>query len=873
MALVFLPWIRLGIGALNTTHTKQEAGKDGNIVVLQTARRNIEVESKVKDKPGNLLGDIRKSFTLKGPGEVLGFSDQAIALTEPVVNETSFAPNQIPYVDFKDADFPWRYSLEEPDAQNRLRPWLLLIVLKKGEYSELPPGRSSAMISVNSSLLPDLNESWAFSHVQLSTQEGFDPADISSYITDHPESAHSRILCTRRLQASQSYTAFLVPVYKMGIQAALELEVQDTADLAWNTGSPSILSLPYYFRWDFSTSDTGDFEDLARRIRVYDNPGIISGSRKVADSTGTEMEFEGLVLPNNRQPSDKTYNIAFSNNAIAQFNKMYNKQRPVVSAQGGEPELFIPLYGQNHADSEHLIGPTSAGTWENRPGAYNPAYDPVRSPDLWFSEGNLDRNYRYATALGASVVRYNQDDFISRCFAMAGEVKEVNQLIKRYKVLRNIRKNIVRRHLNTMDDTRFMHVTKNLQRYYTGSDRVNTTVHSTGGFSAPVHSARGVDISESFKSGRSSYPNISMNLIKSINICNSIGELRNERLMNFRDEAEKSSFMEDAQTFKSLLLNTDTAREVLNRIVTSPDRSEVGDSEIYHEPKIGEGLLGYIPQQIMKDLIPGLTELPNNSSMLLKLNREFLEAFMLGANHEMVRELIWREFPVDRRATVFNSFWGAGGANREDIKDIANWNGRLGENAGVSGSNQDNIIVAIKSDLFRRYPKTVLYAVEYDPALITPQNGWNAVINAVKQGASQTGATLHKPLFTVDVMEDLLFIYYNFTKQYMDRALNGSNPGGIRKFCFVILENVTLPKFGLDESVTANKNSLDDLSWNDFDVNATSGYLNISTMQSKLAAMNFSGAAVNRDFADAAKMAIIALNKPSGVIMDFGSIC
>lgn len=861
MALVFLPWIRLGIGALNTTRTKQEIDRDGNIVVLQTARRNIEIEAKVKDKPGNLLSGIRKSFTLKGPGEILGFSGQVISLTEPAVNETSFAPNQIPYADFTDADFPWRYSLDEPDTQSRLRPWVLLVVLKKDEFSELPPGKSCAMISVNTGLLPDPNEAWAFAHVQISTQPGFNPGDIPSFVRNHPECVHARLLCMRRLQASQSYTAFLVPVYKMGVHAALELEVGDTAEFAWNPGSPAVIALPYYFRWDFSTSDAGDFEELARRIKVYDDQGVISGSIAVTDSGGTIMEFGGIVQPHDKKPSDKSYNIAFSNSAIAQFNKMYDKQRPDISGQSGEPELFIPLYGQSHADSEQLIAPTSTGTWENPHGTYNPAYDPMKSPDLWFSEVNLDRNYRYAASLGASVVRYNQDDFISRCFAMAGDVNEANQLIKRYKTLKYIRKNIVRRHLNTMDNIRFMHVTKNLQKYYIGSGMAKARVYVDGG----------IDVANVFQTDRSSYTNISMNLIKNINICNSIGEFRNERLMSFKSNTEMNAFMGDAQSFKDILLNADTEKEILNRIVISPDRSEIGDAEIYLEPKIDEGLLKYIPAQIIKSLVPGLSELPNNSSMLLKLNREFLEAFMLGANHEMVRELIWREFPVNRRSTVFNSFWGASGVNRNDIKDITHWRGRLGENQADSSTGQENIIIAIKSDLFRRYPKTLLYAVEYDPA-VTMQSGWNVVINAVKLGASQTGATLHKPLFTVDVMQDLMFIYYDFTKEYMDSATSGNNPGGVRKFCFVILENASLPKFGLDESVTVNKKGLNDLAWGDFDVNSVSGYLNISTIQSKLSAMNFGGAAVNRDFNDAAKLALIALNKPSGVIMDFNNI-
>ena len=624
MALVFLPWLRLGMGALNPSNQRR------------TARRSITIRTNIRDKSGKLLDSVDNSVTLKGPGEVVGFSDEVISLTEPAANEASFPPNQIPYVDFSDPDFPWRYSIEEPDANHRLRPWLLLVVLSKDEYRELPPGRVCAMISTESRFLPDPAESWAFAHVQVSVLPGENIADMRAFIRQNPGRVHSRLICPRRLKAFQSYTAFLVPNYKMGVNAALELDPGDSADYAWDTASSSAVTLPYYYRWDFSTSETGDFEELARRIRVFDNQNRITGSRKVEDRSGVVMDFDGLLLPIDREPSDKMYNIGFSNDAITMFNKMYSKQRQNLDINSNEePELFIPLYGYNHADYECLTAPSgSTGTWETP----NVMLGRVPRTDLWFSEVNLDRNYRYAAALGASVVRYNQDDFISRCFAMAGDIREVNMLQKRYKALNNIRKSIINRHLRTMDNVRFMHVTKNLQKYYAGGEET-----------VPVNVDGSTDISTVFRSQHSSYGRIAMNLIIS-NISDRIDGLRIKQLMGFKSPDEEKAFMDDARAFKDMLLNTDIQRKILNRIVRSPDMGEIGDTEIFPEPKIEDGIFKYIPANILNDVMPGLTELPNNSSMLLRLNRKFLEAFMLGANHEMVRELIWREFPVSRRA-------------------------------------------------------------------------------------------------------------------------------------------------------------------------------------------------------------------------------
>ena len=57
-------------------------------------------------------------------------------------------------------------------------------------------------------------------------------------------------------------------------------------------------------------------------------------------------------------------------------------------------------------------------------------------------------------------------------------------------------------------------------------------------------------------------------------------------------------------------------------------------------------------------LLPGLERVPVDSVAMLEPNQRFIEAFMLGLNVEMGRELLWRDFVVnDPRATFFRRFW------------------------------------------------------------------------------------------------------------------------------------------------------------------------------------------------------------------------
>jgi hypothetical protein len=108
-------------------------------------------------------------------------------------------------------------------------------------------------------------------------------------------------------------------------------------------------------------------------------------------------------------------------------------------------------------------------------------------------------------------------------------------------------------------------------------------------------------------------------------------------------------------------------------------------------------------------VLGGLDELPPNSICLMEPNPRFVEAFLVGANHEMARELLWRGFPTDLRGTCFSRFWPAvapGGAG--DIPAIHTWQETLGRNG--LGTDRSLTLVVIKGDLLRRYPSAIVTA-------------------------------------------------------------------------------------------------------------------------------------------------------------------
>ena len=77
-------------------------------------------------------------------------------------------------------------------------------------------------------------------------------------------------------------------------------------------------------------------------------------------------------------------------------------------------------------------------------------------------------------------------------------------------------------------------------------------------------------------------------------------------------------------------------------------------------------------------LLPGLDKVEPDTVLGLRTNRAFVEAYMIGLNVEMARELLWRGFPTDQQGTYFKHFWGTDGARRR-----ASRHRRLRQNLGT----------------------------------------------------------------------------------------------------------------------------------------------------------------------------------------------
>ena len=124
--------------------------------------------------------------------------------------------------------------------------------------------------------------------------------------------------------------------------------------------------------------------------------------------------------------------------------------------------------------------------------------------------------------------------------------------------------------------------------------------------------------------------------------------------------------------------------------------------------------------------VPNLRLVEPNTVTLLETNQRFIEAYMVGINHEFARELLWREYPTDQRGSYFRQFWDVRTQLvtepdheevREKLRDIPPihlWSraSDLGDHdhREAGRENEEELVLVIRGELLKKYPNTVVSA-------------------------------------------------------------------------------------------------------------------------------------------------------------------
>ena len=456
----FLPWVRRGLTvALAATDNL------GNLPARATASVGVRLAG---PHAGEAIAPV--TMQLYGPGDVVAIDTSLVLRTDPRPGTTNFEPNYLAIVDFDPPDFPWMLTPARANADDRLRPWLVLVVLEAAKVGRprmqgaapLPQIRVPALHVADE--LPPLAESWSWAHAQVVSEKAAnDVAGIQSDLQKDPKSNVSRLVCPRRLKPDTDYIACVVPAFEPGRLRGLGLAgdgsgaAMQTLAPAWNPAANADVVLPVYYHWEFSTGPAGDFEYLARKLRSpkkwKNDPAMAALLSSIGTSPmsvddlingntpGLVTTMEGALVPLSYTPGQAPQPMHATSLGVIVNTPASQVDNPVVDEPDGTVrriEVKPPLYGAWHAKTHTVTSP--------------------QLPSYWLAGLNLNPRYRGAAGYGAEVVRKYQEDYVDACWDQIGEIRKAEMLFNLTRLAIEVQRALKVKHLDPLPPERLLQV-------------------------------------------------------------------------------------------------------------------------------------------------------------------------------------------------------------------------------------------------------------------------------------------------------------------------------------------------------------------------------------------------------------------------------
>jgi hypothetical protein len=759
-----------------------------------------------------------------GPGDVTGIDAREIVRTEPRHQTTDFEPNYFAAIEFDDPSFPWMFTPAAADAQGRLRPWLCLVVVPR-DASELEPvsaGRPLPALVCALGQLPDLRDSWAWAHVQLTRNPA--PAanqSVRQVLEGYPDRTISRLLGARRLDAGVAYRVCVVPAFASGRKAGLGIPLatadEQSLQPAWpysaadaseapSSDGGARVRLPVYYSWDFSTGAAGDFETLVRRLKRPGAPLGLQPPRVDVSRPGwtvPPLTFgpEPLILdlPGAlRAPGGSTAD-GWQGDARYTFEEHLRMllNAPQQAAQGsgsGVPIVGPPLYGQEQARQFSL--------------------PPDQTEPQWLREVNLDPRLRAAAGLGALAVRGEQEALVASAWQQLAEhVERDQQELRRQQLGAEVADALNAKHLAPLPAVELALIAAPALRAAVApsgaasgaaeaseTSALLATMPAAQALVSPLLGAPMLDpahrrMARAFRRATPAVNSLER-WLSSAPMAGQDVRVSDASHASLTAAVEPEFVMTPPPAPRELISTTrvDLLRQ-LTATTAAPEDEPPPFAPRFTRPAY-ELLRDYFPDLVL----PGMSGVPANTVAVLQTNPSFIEAFMVGLNHEIVRELVWRGFPIARRATLFQRFWTSQDPNAAEVPPIDGWSGssHIGDHFGA-GRPTGVLVLLIRGDLLHRYPRTTISAVEAR---------WSA-----DRTRRELGTDERQPLFRASWGLDVTLLGFPLTEPEARGSTQSTQHPG---WFFLIQEQATEPRFGLDAptSVTSRPPATwDDLAW------------------------------------------------------------
>ncbi|MGD1890820.1 MAG: hypothetical protein ACFB15_09525 [Cyclobacteriaceae bacterium] len=784
------------------------------------------------------------NISLIGPGEIRNISTRVINRIYPQANATKVESNYFPFIEFTEADFPWRYTPENKNEErSRLRPWLTLVVLCEGEFQFNPSNEEKGLLpqitQVNISNLPNLDQSWAWAHVQIVGElADASSKSIQSILEKNPQRIISRILSPRYLQTNQRYHSFLVPTFERGRLQGLGILDNKSQPVparqnAWEQQRGGTVDLPVYYHWEFTTSSIGgDFETLAKNLlppsplsasvgyKEMDVRNLGYGLPPTTGKVPATFYMKGaLISPDGREHLNElepsaTLTPFFENS----FRSLLNQAGMTVELEDDETLLPVgpPLYGRWHAGRNSL---------------------PEKAEKEWFHQVNMDLSMRAAAGLGAQIVRKNQESLMASAWDQLPEIERTNQQLIQYQLSLELSKCLYKKHFQSLPQEDSFRLTGKVQdqvQLRNSSQTVQSALQSTAVpktvFSTTFkRKTRNIfkniqrDSQQAREEKKSLTARFSEGKLKLFQPLESVSEEEGEPEVPtrvFSSRGEITVLPKINSIHSQLLEGINPATTILQPVTERIQLPEwmnwpVGDSNlpplepIMEAPEFVQPMYEDLRNLSADWLLPGVEHIPNNTISLLETNQVFIEGLMVGLNHEMARELLWREYPTDQRGTYFRQFWDVTSyptnpdVDLRDITLLTEWgNLPLGEHRPNADDGSSTLVLIIRGDLLFAYPNTAIYAQK---ATFVSGDTSKRVLGTEKK----------YPIFKGFIPPDIQF--YGFPLDNEEVIGQENEIAEEQGWFFVLKENASEPRYGLDLDpypFNSTVDSWDNLSWN-----------------------------------------------------------
>ncbi|MCO5253754.1 MAG: hypothetical protein M9892_05225 [Bacteroidetes bacterium] len=234
----------------------------------------------------------------------------------------------------------------------------------------------------------------------------------------------------------------------------------------------------------------------------------------------------------------------------------------------------------------------------------------------------------------------------------------------------------------------------------------------------------------------------------------------------------------------------------------SPKTTILQRKSIMAYPAIDIPAYEYLQELSADFIVPNFHKVDENSVTLLQLNNRFINSFFAGMNHEMSRELLWRQYPTDMRGSYFRKFWRtdippdvADPNLYRDITPMHNWNlaSSLSQNRKPGGLvNQNPLVMVIKGELIEHFPHVRVYA---EKAV------WNMDGSEINEDEPRIGDVQQtkQPIFYGYLQPDVMLVGFDLTESEVKGDWDTGTPttGMNAGWFFVLEERAGDTRFGV----------------------------------------------------------------------------